>query len=203
MGAWPHVRAALIALAIALGLADGCPSPRNGAERKIADQRLGKDVAAAVARVEGARAWALRPVAPAAELFGLRQRWKLFAGASRKRYRMAIEVRAAGEPWRLVFRPHDDEHDLLAAQIAYRRVRGAWNPHTTYGARGGYGPFAAWIADEIFARDPRAAAVRVQMERIVIGRHGGYRGTGEQVYPIVITRGERETAHGLVPGADR
>ena len=34
-----------IALAIGLGLLDGCPLPRNGTERKIADQRLGPSVA--------------------------------------------------------------------------------------------------------------------------------------------------------------
>lgn len=197
MRTWRHLRAGLIGLAIVLGVADGCPLPRNASERRIADQRLGEPLAAATFRLEGARRWLLRPVQPAAALFGLRQRWKLFAGAARRRYRMSIEVRAGAEPWRLIYRPHDDEHDWLADAIAYRRVRGAWNPHSTYGARGGYQPFASWIADEIFARDPRATAVRVQMEKILIGHHGDYHATGEQVYPLVITRGERETAHAI------
>ncbi|HVV85239.1 MAG TPA: hypothetical protein VHE35_19390 [Kofleriaceae bacterium] len=192
MGTWRHLRAGLIALALALGLVDGCPLPRNGTERKIADQRMGHELASAVARLERAREWILRPVQPASELFGLRQRWKLFAGAARHRFRMSIEVRAAGQTsWRLVYRPHDDDHDFLDAAIAYRRVRGSWNPHSTYGARGGYPVFAGWIADEIFARDPTAAAVRVRMEKIEIGPHGGYVGTGEQAYPLEVTRDER------------
>ena len=189
---WRELRALLIALAIALGLVDGCPVPRNGAERAIADDRLGPTLTAAVGQLEAARTWVLRPVQPAAELFGLRQRWKLFAGAARQRFRMAIEVRAAGEStWRLWYRPHDDDHDFLAAQIGYRRVRGAWNPHSTYGARGGYPIFGGWIADEIFARDPRAFEVRIRMERIVIGAHGDYRATGEQAYPLLISRDQR------------
>lgn len=195
MRTWRDVRAVLIALAIGLGMLDGCPLPRNGTERKIADQRLGPDLAGVVLRLERTRDRLLRPVRPASDLFGLRQRWKLFAGAARHRYRMSIEVRATGETtWRLVYRPHDDAHDLLANQIAYRRVRGAWNPHSTYGARGGYPIFARWVADQIFARDPAAGAVRVQMETIEIGGHGDYRGTGEQAYPIIVTRDERAAA---------
>jgi len=189
---WRELRAGLIALAIGLGLLDGCPLPRNGTERKIADQRLGRTVAGAVAELEGVRTWLLRPVQPAADLFGLRQRWKLFAGAARDRYRMTIEVRAAGAaPWQLVYRSHDAAHDFRDAQITYRRVRGAWNPNTTYGARGGYPIFAGWIADRLFARDPRAYEVRVQMERITIGPHGGYHGTGAPAYTLLVTRDQR------------
>lgn len=189
---WRHARAALLALAIVLGLVEGCPSPRNGTERRIAAERMGPTAAAVAARLERWRGRVLEPVLPVSELFGLRQRWKLFAGANRKRFRMAISVRAQGEPWRLVYRPHDDDHDFLAAQIGYRRLRGAWNPSTTYGPRGGYRPFVYWVADELFARNPRLTDVRVQMERIVIGGHGGYRPTGEQVHSIVVTRRERE-----------
>ena len=194
MRRWRDLRAGLIGLAIVLGLVDGCPVPRNGREQRVADQRLGRSVSRVVARLERVRARVLEPIAPAAELFGLRQRWKLFAGAARRRFRMTIEVRGPGEPWRLVYRPHDEAHDTLAAQITYRRVRGAWNPHTTYGARGGYAPFAGWIADELFARDPRLDAVRVQMERILIGPRGDYTPTGEVAYPIVLTRADRALA---------
>lgn len=198
---WPELRAGLITLAIALGLLDGCPSPRNGSERTLARQRMGTTLAELVASLERTRVRLLEPVRPAAELFGLRQRWKLFAGAARKRFLMSIEARADGEPWRLLYRPHDPDHDFLADQIAYRRVRGAWNPHSTYGARGGYAPFARWIADEIFARDPRMTEVRVQMERIVIGGHGGYRGTGELLYPVVVRRDERARLHRQAGGS--
>ena len=189
---WRQLRAGLIALAILLGLIDGCPMPRNGTERKLARQRLGPDLAGAVVRLEHVRDRILRPLRPATDLFALRQRWKLFAGAARKRYRMTIEVRNQGETtWRLIYQPHDDDHDFLGAQIGYRRVRGSWNPHTTYGARGGYPIFAAWITDEVFARDPRAAEVRVQMDKIVIGPHGGYTVTGEQAFPLSLTRDQR------------
>jgi hypothetical protein len=192
---WRELRAGLITLAIGLGLLDGCPLPRNGTERKLARQRLGTELADAVAELESTRTRLLEPVLPAADLFRLRQRWKLFSGAARRRYRMSIEVRAQGEPWRLLYRPHDDDHDFFAGAIAYRRVRGAWNPHSTYGARGGYSVFAGWIADEVFARDPRAAEVRIAMEKILIEPRGGYHATGEQSMPLVLRRRDRELAH--------
>ena len=189
---WRELRAGLIALAIGLGLLDGCPLPTNGAERSIAQQRLGGDAARTIDRVERARSWLLRPVRPAAELLGLRQRWKLFAGADRHRYRIAIEVRVEGETaWRLRYRPHDGDHAWLAAAIEYRRMRGAWNPHSTYGARAGYARFADWVADQAFAQDARTVEVRVRMEKIVIGDHGDYRGTGEDAYTIVRRRADR------------
>lgn len=195
MAIWRQIRAGLIALAIVLGVLDGCPLPRTGTERKLARQRLGASLADTVAELEQTRDRLLRPLRPASDLLGLRQRWKLFAGAARARYRMAIETRLQGETtWRLRYRPHDDEHDFLAAQIAYRRVRGAWNPHSTYGARGGYPIFAGWVADELFARDPFIFEVRVQMERILIGPRGDYRVTGELAYPIVLRRADRAAA---------
>jgi hypothetical protein len=192
---WRELRAGLITLAIGLGLLDGCPLPRNGKERTIARQRLGAGLADTVAELEATRTWLLEPVRPAAELFGLRQRWKLFSGAARRRYRMAIESRAGDGPWRLWYRPHDDDHAFRADAIAYRRVRGAWNPHSTFGARGGYSVFAAWIADEVFAADPDATEVRVVMEKILIGPHGDYYATGEQAYPLSFKRQARELAH--------
>lgn len=196
MPTWRELRALLIALAIALGLVDGCPGARNGTELRLAEQRLGPTLAGAVARLERVRARILRPVRPAADLFGLRQRWKLFSGAARKRFRMSIEVRNAGEDtWRLLYRPHDDEHDYRAGQIGYRRMRGAWNPHSTYGARGGYAIVVRWLADRVFAEDPRADELRVRMERIEIGPHGDYTATGKQAYELKVSRAERAAAH--------
>lgn len=179
---WREIRAGLVALVIAVGLLDGCPIPSAG-ERPVMKRRLTPGMVEAVDALDEVRRELLRPFRRVGELAGLRQRWKLFSGASRNRFRMHIEARRDDGDWELLFRPLDDDHDFMADEIHYRRVRGAWNPSTSYGPRGGYGPFATWIAEEIFALDPAYVEVRVRMEKVVIGPHGGSRGTGELVHP--------------------
>lgn len=191
---WATLRAGLIALAIALGLIDGCPLPRTPIEQRLADRALGRPVGGAVQRLTTTRAQALAPVRPALDLFRVRQRWLLFAGADRHRFRMWIESRRAGEAWQVRYRAGDDDHRFRARAIEYRRLRGAWNPHQLYGQRPGYPIFAAWIADQIFASDRSADEVRVQMERIEIGPHGGARATGAFERAIVLRRIDRERA---------
>ena len=181
---WREIRAALIALAILVGLADGCPIP-SPRERPKVKQNLGPGALAAVEWFDDLRYRSLAPFRPVGELFQLRQRWKLFSGASRNRFRMNIEARRdlARDEWVLLYRPLDDDHDFLTDELEYRRVRGTWNPSTTYGPRGGYGPFATWIADQVFAHDPSFREVRVRMEKVRIGPHGGITSTGEMVHP--------------------
>lgn len=181
---WREIRAALIALVIAVGLADGCPLP-TPRDRPVMKQRLGPGAVAAVDAIDRVRYKALTPFRPIGELTQLRQRWKLFSGASRNRYRMHIEARRdlTRDDWVLLYRPLDDEHDFLTDELEYRRVRGTWNPSTTYGPRGGYGPFATWVADRVFAHDPTFVEVRVRMQKVRIGPHGGITPSGEFIHP--------------------
>lgn len=181
---WREIRAGLVALVIAVGLLDGCPIPSR-AERPVMKRRLSPGMVAAVDQLDEVRRELLRPFRKIGELAGLRQRWKLFSGASRNRFRMHIEARRdpSSADWELLYRPLDDEHDFMHEQLEYRRVRGAWNPSTSYGPRGGYGPFATWIANRVFALDPGYVEVRIQMEKMKIGPHGGITGTGEMVHP--------------------
>jgi hypothetical protein len=180
----------LIALAMVVGLLDGLPIPA-GAERQVMEKRLSPGMVAMVDRIDRIRQKLLTPFRPVGETFKLRQRWKLFSGAADRRYRMRIEVRRDDSAeWELIYRVLDDEHAFLAAPIEYRRVRGAWNPHTTSGTRGGYPAFVGWVAGRVFARMPDVAEVRVVQERIVIAPHGGYRGTGELVYGRQVRRAD-------------
>ncbi len=173
MRRWPEVRAGLIAVAIAVGLLDGCPIP-SGPERPIMQRRVSPAVVDVVDAIDGVRQTLLRPFRPIRDLGRLRQRWRLFASASRARYRMRIEARTAPDaPWQLVFRALDDDHDALAEPIHNRHVRGAWNPHTIAGKRPGYARFARWIGAEVLALEPRFTEVRIAQERIVIGERGG------------------------------
>jgi hypothetical protein len=172
-------------LAILIGILEGLPMP-NGRERTKMKERFGPGWVAVVVEIDETRGAIIEPFSPIFELAGLRQRWKLFSGASKNRFRMWIEARRdlRVDEWELLYRPLDDDHAWYADQLEYRRVRGAWNPSTSYGPRGGYGPFVTWIAGEAFARDPGYVEVRVRMEKVRIGPHGGITASGELVHPM-------------------
>jgi len=185
---WAPIRAGLIALAIVVGLLDGLPIPAGG-ERPTMEKRLSPGMVKVVDAIDKARNKLLVPFRPIGEATRVRQRWKLFAGASRKRYRMRIEARTSpAAEWQLVYRVLDDEHDFMAGPIEYRRTRGAWNPHSTHGPRGGYSSFCTWVGRRVLDAFPAYSEVRVQHERIYIGPRGGYRETGEMLYPVVVKR---------------
>ncbi len=188
---WPAIRAGLIALAIVVGLLDGCPVP-SPSERPVMEARLAPELVAAIDTLDGVRQTLLRPFRAIGDTARLRQRWKLFSGANRRRFRMQIEARTGpGAAWELLYRALDDEHAFLAGPIEYRRVRGAWNPHSRTGPRVGYPAFVRWVAGEVFERRPQYTEVRVRQQRIVIGRRGGYRGTGEIAHDLGVRRAGR------------
>ena len=175
------MRAGLVALAMAVGLADGCPLPTStqapGALREPV--RVLKEV----------RHVALTPFRPLGELLRLRQRWKLFPTAKREQVRMWIETRdAATGAWSVVYRPQDEEHTVLANPLEYRRIRAAWNPGSK-GARTGYGPFVDWVAGELLAADASIDRVRVRMENILLDPEDGrWRSTGTFDHTRVVKR---------------
>lgn len=169
---WPHVRASLVALAIAVGLIDGCPIPRPKA--------VPADMEETVRSWHRLRRHVMTPFKPLGELARLRQTWKLFPTAKLAQHRMWVEARKSGtrESWELLYRPHDPEHDLHADRIEYRRLRGVWNPGSK-GTRTGYGPFVEWLAGEIFAARADVDRVRVRMEKIQLApEEGGFVASG-------------------------
>src|SRR5690348_849695 len=125
------------------------------------ERRLPHVAVRAVDEMDYVRGQLLRPFEKAFAITRVHQRWKLFAGASRKRYRMRIEARtSATADWQLVYRVLDDDHAFMAGPIEYRRMRGAWNPHSTHGPRGGYGPFVQWVAQRVLESNPAFTEVR-------------------------------------------
>jgi hypothetical protein len=162
------VRAALVALAILVGLIDGCPIPNA--------KSVSPDLADTVKSWARTRRIVMTPFKPLGELLRLRQTWKLFPTAKIQQHRMWVEARKTGtkDTWELLYRPHDPDHGLYADRIEYRRLRGVWNPGTS-GTRSGYGPFVEWLSGEIFEARPDLDRVRVRMEKIVIDpREGGF-----------------------------
>jgi hypothetical protein len=180
---WPNVRAALIGLAIMIGLVDGCPIP--SAKQR---EQLSPGANAAIDDVNEVRTAILKPLRPVRRLTNIQQKWNLFRGAGRQRHRMWIEAREGVGEWELLYRVHDDEHDFMADQLAYRRLRGAWNPRGTTGPRGAYPSFVTWIAGEIFDAEPRFTEARVRMEIVRIGPSGGNTPTGEFEFSVTRRR---------------
>jgi hypothetical protein len=178
---WPRARALLIGLAMVIGLVDGCPTP-SGNQRK----QLDPDTRARLDRIDELRHDVLRPVRKVRELTSITQKWNVFRGASAEKLRMRIEARAGAGDWIVLYRAGDDAHTFMADELAYRRIRGVWNPRST-GPRAGYGAFVTWIAREVFQRRPELDTVRVVMERIHI-TPGGVRSTGETAHPMTRRR---------------
>lgn len=169
---WPAARAALIALALAIGLVDGCPIP---------DRRATPTWAHGISdRAEELRKTLLRPVASLGKDLDVQQRWLLFRGASRKRFRMYLEGKTATGEWQLFHRAGDAGHAAYEDLLAYRRVRGTYNPGGRQ-ARSQYYVFATWIILRLLDDHPELAVGRVRMERVQIG-DGGYTPTGEFAY---------------------
>ena len=170
--AWPHARAALVALVILVGLIDGCPIPRP--------KQVPADLEDTVKSWHRARRIVMTPFKPLGELVRYRQTWKLFPTAKLEQHRMWVEARKTGtkDGWELLYRPNDPDHALWADRIEYRRLRGVWNPGSK-GTRTGYGPFVEWLAGEVFELRPDVDRVRVRMEKIVIEpSEGGFTPSG-------------------------
>lgn len=182
----PGARAALIALALALGLADGLPIP-SASRAAALSPRL-------VPLAERATAWQGALLAPYYALstrLMLGERWVLFAGARRERFRLEVAARSGRHhPFELLYRADDPRHRFLAGVIEYRRVRGAWNPRRS-GPPAGYEAFASFVARRVFESRRAFHEVRVRMERIVIREGGrGYASTGEYEHELVRSRRE-------------
>lgn len=166
---WPAVRAALVAAAIGLGLVDGCPIPERAATPGWA-----VDLAGAA---RAARDALRRPIAGLAADLHVSERWALFRGASRRRFRLWVEGKAADGDWRPLFRAGDPEHAEYEELLAYRRVRGTYSPRGETG-RGQYYSFAVWMTLRALDDHPELAVARVRLERVVIGE-GEFTPVGE------------------------
>lgn len=171
--AWPQVRAGLIALAIVLGLLDGCPLP-DRAHRRWWNAPV-DDVIRPVQRV------VLRPFAWIRGGVRFSQRWALFAGASAHRYRLEVKGGRTSGTWDLLYRAGDPDHRAYADELEDERVRGAWAPYDREQER--YRDYARWLSRRVLADHPEYTVVRLSFERVVIER-GEVRGTGEHVLHV-------------------
>jgi len=169
-----QLRAALIALAIIVGLIDGLPLPPR-AEAKPWQRPL-------VDAIQPVQRALLVPFAWIARDLKFTQRWALFQAADAQRFRIEVAGRTADGAWRVVYRAGDAGAREDADLLEYRRVRGAYNP--TNRPTGQYSAFVTWLAARIRAAHPELLAVRVRMQNVTID-HGTVRDEGTFAFTLV------------------
>ena len=177
------MHAGAIALAILLGLVEGCPLPRP---HEVEDWQRGY-----VGILRPIQEVVLAPVAWLPRELQITQRFALFQAASSERFRFVIRGRSRGGGTRTLFRAGDDAGPY-AAVLAHRRVRGVWNPQRRPPAQ--YPAFTRWFARRAFADDPALVEVTFAFERLAID-DGVPRPTGELAFVTAIPRAS-------VPGAE-
>jgi hypothetical protein len=182
----PHVRAALIALALLANVVRAIPFavPLTQAELKeewrqhdidmwrgwlanagidVSHERI-EEWLLKWTKISGTVRVAVRaPFDPLFDTLAVDQAWALFASASTKPDRLVVEARRGGL-WTPIYRRLDPCCTWHDDQLRYRRIRGIWDGQKTT-ARPAYRTLTAWIADEAFREIPDAEAVRVQLER--------------------------------------
>jgi hypothetical protein len=173
---WPELRAGIIAIAIGLGLVDGCPLPTPDhtpeARRWIVEP------------VRGAQRIVETPVRWIRSVLRVSQQWALYQAPTAERFRMWIEGQSADRAWHVLYRAGDADHAEDAAVIEHARVWGVWDPTDAPPAE--YQAFARWILARVFARGDYVAA-RVRMEHVAIGQ-GEVTPTGEFEWTFVQVR---------------
>ena len=136
--------------------------------RELAE--LAYDVGRAVARFRTA---VVDPFRPWYRYTGTGQGWGLFAYPDSHPFRLVIEGRATGGPWRALFLPWGESEGVWGAQLRYRRLRAVYD---TLAHRKDPGEmmerFADAAAAAAFARDPSLETVRVRFERLHSPRPG-------------------------------
>lgn len=175
---WPHIRAGLIALAIAFGLIDGLPLPppkyTPAWEKGLVDA------------LRTAQRTVMRPMAWLHPQLRIGQRWALYQAPGSHPWRMWIEGRAMSGQWVILYRAGDPEHVEDAAILDYGRIRGVWE--LTGEVPQQFSAFADWITWRILQRHPELMGVRLRMEKVKLSKDG-VEGLGEFAYVHVRDRG--------------
>ncbi len=167
----------MIALAIGLGLVEGCPLPPP---EHTSEWKRGF-----VEPIRRAQQLVLTPVAWVSPTLRISQRWALYQAPSVDRYRLWVEGQDRSGRWQLLFRAADPEHDEDAELIDYTRPRGAWSPAQRPPAQ--YALFAPWMTQRVLDRHPDFIAARVQLEHVQLST-SGVRPTSRFVYPHIRPR---------------
>lgn len=111
----------------------------------------------------------LRPFDALFDFAGLGQRWGLFLQGNREAFRLQIEAQTTDGQWQLVYRARQYDALGLDRTLAFRRLRGIYNPRSKSRVRGQYNGFVTWLARHVAAQNPEYRRLRVSMERLRLG----------------------------------
>ena len=103
------------------------------------------------------------PFDPVFDFLAIDQAWALFASATTRPDRVVVEIQR-GEGWDVVYRRLDPCCTWRDPVLRYRRIRGIWDGQKDK-PRPAYRRLTQWIADEAFVDFPDATAARVGLER--------------------------------------
>ncbi len=126
-------------------------------------ESLGDGLLAASGAVDRLRKLPRKVAGPAYRLTGIGQGWAYFAYPNTRPHRLEIDGRVA-DTWTLRYRGLDADHDWLAPQLRYRRLRGLYNTqHNRQPAT--WEAFGVWLGERLHDADPAVDAVRVRLVR--------------------------------------
>ena len=185
---WDDARAALLLVVLAPNLFASLPLARS-ASRKNFDTPVARDEFTRLRELAATFGWTLSheemadfvfaaahaevafrnallaPARPFFRITGTGQAWGLFSYPDRFPAQLIVESRPRGGAYQLRFAALDQDADLGAEKLVYRRVRGVYDSNSDkLGAT--WDPFVSWAAGEVFAADPEAYEVRVQFRRL-------------------------------------
>ncbi|MBA2321418.1 MAG: hypothetical protein H0V89_09705 [Deltaproteobacteria bacterium] len=182
---WPHLRAALITIALLVHGIYALPLPREMKLEKIreeagtenVDRWLGwfgsvglhpdrvwfEETVCGVTRVTDRVHKAMKaPAKPWMTFAGNSQSWALFAILERWPIRLEIRIMREGSAeWETLYRRLDPVHDSWDDVLSYRRMRGIWDGQLTK-PKSGYKNMTKWLARQIFAADPTISRLEVR-----------------------------------------
>ena len=106
----------------------------------------------------------LNPAQPVFKATGTGQGWGLFAYPDSYPDRLRVEGRTASGRWVPLYVALDPEHDFMAPQLAYRRVRGIYDGHSERPGKP-YDNLTAWVGGRALDAHPDLAVVQVRFVR--------------------------------------
>lgn len=187
-GAWPHLRALLIAFHVLAVVALAFPQPHRLLDRRgwesantrhdlarwaarlralgldMSDEGFARRLRALAEGYAGVHAALVAPFAPYARWTGTIQGWAMFSSAQKHPAELHVDILVNGA-WQPVYRPHSDEHDFWGARFRHNRMRKQLGRFARTLHQASYNGLARHVAIAAARAFPDAREIRVRLYR--------------------------------------